>query len=64
MAVQRIEPEQARREISSGGALLVCAYDDDEKCKHYELSGALTLSELQRREHSLARDQEIIFYCA
>ena len=64
MSARRIEPEQAERDVSSGAALLVCAYDDDEKYKHYEIPGALSLREFQGREGSLPKDQEITFYCA
>jgi len=63
MAVERINPEQAHQALEAG-ALLVCAYDDDEKCRQNLLEGALTLSDLRERERSFPKDQPIIFYCA
>ena len=63
MAARRIDPMQARSHVK-GGALLVCAYDDDAKCRKMLLDGAITLKELQAREKDLPRDQEIDFYCA
>jgi hypothetical protein len=63
MAARRIDPAEAREHVERG-ALLVCAYDDDEKCRDMLLEGAGTLSELKAREGSLPRDQELIFYCA
>jgi hypothetical protein len=60
---ERIGPEQAKRDMENG-ALLVCAYDSDEKFQNNRLTGALSLAELQARESALPRDQEIIFYCA
>lgn len=60
----RISPEEVRPKVTSGSALLVCAYEDDEKCKKLHLEGAIWLTEFKARLHSLPRDQEIIFYCA
>jgi rhodanese-related sulfurtransferase len=59
-----MDPEQARRDVASGKALLVCAYDDEEKCRQYRLANALSLAELKAREATLPKDREIIFYCA
>jgi hypothetical protein len=60
--VERISAEDARRRAAQG-ALLVCAYDDDQKCGRVRLEGALTMGELRGRLDTLPRDQEIIFYC-
>ncbi len=60
----RISPEEVRRNVTSGLALLVCAYDDEEKCKKLHLEGAIFLTEFQSRLSALPKDQEIIFYCA
>ena len=62
--VQRISPQEAHDRVASGQALLVCAYDDEQKCRHYHLEGALSLSEFRSQESSVPRDKEIIFYCA
>ena len=45
-------------------ALLVCAYDDREKCSRMQLEGATGLDELTARLPALDHDQEIVFYCA
>lgn len=60
----RVSPEEVRQRVMSGSALLVCAYEDDEKCKRLHLEGAIWLTEFKARLRSLPRDQEIIFYCA
>ena len=60
----RISPEETRKRIRSGAALLVCAYDDDEKFKRNQLEGAISFKEFKMRSGSLAKGQEIIFYCA
>ena len=60
----RLSPEETRKRVLSGGALLVCAYDDDEKFKRNQLEGAISFKEFKMRSGSLAKGQEIIFYCA
>jgi len=60
----RISPEEARQKVTSGSALLVCAYEDDEKCKRVNLEGAIFLTEFRSKLPSLPKDQELIFYCA
>ena len=60
----RISAEETRQRAGTGSALLVCAYDDDEKFKNNHLQGAISFSEFKSKLPSLAQDQEIIFYCA
>jgi hypothetical protein len=48
----------------AAGALLVCAYEDEEKCQRHHLRGSISLTELEQRLPQLHGDQEIIFYCA
>lgn len=59
---RRIDPEAARKHIEDG-AFLVCGYEDDVKCRGINLD-AISMRELKTMEKDLARDQEIIFYCA
>ena len=61
--IERIDVEAARRKAQAGEALLVCAYNDEQKCDRMKLDGALTLAELRRRVSALPKEQEIIFYC-
>ncbi len=61
-AVKRIGAEEARAEVDSGKALLVCSYDDG-KCKSMLLKGAMLRSTFEGKVSSLPMDQEIIFYC-
>jgi rhodanese-related sulfurtransferase len=60
----RISAEETRQRVSEGSALLVCAYDDDEKFKNNHLQGAISLNELKSRLPAMTQNQEIIFYCA
>ncbi len=64
MTAERIDPDTARAHVTASQALLVCAYDDPEKCRANAIAGALGLDELEARASRLPRDQEIIFYCA
>ena len=60
----RISAHEARQKVSSGKALLVCAYDDAAKFQNNQLEGAKSYSEFQSNLPSLTKDQEIVFYCA
>jgi len=63
----RIEPGVVRGQLESGSdTLLVCAYDDDAKCGKYGIEGAITLTELERREAAgeVEPGRELVFYCA
>jgi hypothetical protein len=62
--VSRIGVEEARRKVAAGEALLVCAYDDEEKCNKVRLEGAINMTQFASRVATLPKDQEIIFYCA
>jgi hypothetical protein len=62
--VARIDPETARRNVKEGRAVLVCAYEDEEKCRKVALDGAMTLKQFEARASTLPRDRELIFYCA
>jgi len=60
----RISPQEARTRVSSSAALLVCAYDNDEKFKLFHLQGATSFAQFKARLPGLSKNQEIIFYCA
>jgi hypothetical protein len=62
--IARIGVEQAHQRVAAHQALLVCAYDDDAKCRMVNLEGSIPLTSLQSRLASLPKTQEIIFYCA
>ena len=59
----RIDPREAHAHVASG-ALLVCAYDDDEKWWKNRLAGAISLAEFRASEAAVPKDHEVIFYCA
>jgi len=44
--------------------LLVCAYDDEEKCASIKIPCSLTLQALTSRLDTLPRSQELVFYCS
>ena len=61
---ERINPHETNGKVTSGDALLVCAYDSDERFKTVHLEGAISLSEFKSKVPSIQKDQEIVFYCA
>jgi hypothetical protein len=58
----RISAEETQRKVTSGKALLVCAYEDDGKFRGMNLQDAISLQEFKTRLPTLSKDQEIIFY--
>jgi hypothetical protein len=60
--VERIPVEEARRKIKAGQALLVCAYEDEAKCRMMNLDGSMSLTSFESKVGSLPKGQEIIFY--
>jgi hypothetical protein len=62
--IERINVEQAHHKVEANEALLVCAYEDEVKCRMVNLDGSISLTDLQSRVRSLPKTQEIIFYCA
>ena len=65
MDVRRVSVKEVHRKmLPKAGLLLVCAYDTEERFREMELEGAISWPEFQKRLPSLAKDQEIVFYCA
>lgn len=62
--VPRITAEEARARVQSGQALLVCGYEDPEKFAAMRLEGAISIHEFRAMRPTLAKDREIVFYCA
>lgn len=58
----RIAPEEARKKVVSNKAILVCAYEEDEKFRRMHLEGGISLNEFKTRVSTLSKEQEIIFY--
>jgi hypothetical protein len=61
--IDRIEPQEAKRLVEQGNAMLICAYDD-QRCKDLLLGGAMLRSEFESKLPAPARNQTLIFYCA
>lgn len=62
--IERVSPVFVREKVRSGNALLVCAYDDDGKYARLRLEGSMSLSGFKSAVSGIAKDREIIFYCA
>ena len=60
---ERISVQEAREKVQSNAALLVCAYDDEQKFSKMKLEGAISLASLESRMSTLPKEQELIFYC-
>ena len=62
--IDRISVEEAHQKVNANQALLVCAYDDEAKCRMVNLEGSISLTSLRSRMGSLPKTQALIFYCA
>jgi hypothetical protein len=62
--VERISVEEAHKKVQANQALLVCAYEDEAKCRMLNLEGSISLVNFQSKVASLPKTQEIIFFCA
>jgi hypothetical protein len=60
--VQRISAQEAHKKVEAKQALLVCAYEDEAKCRMVNLEGSISMTSFKSRVGSLAKTQEIIFY--
>ncbi len=58
----RVTPQDAHNKVGSEDALLVCAYDDEEKCRKMQLKGSISLHQLELMAADLPKDHELIFY--
>ena len=60
--IERISVQQAHLKTKANQALLVCAYEDEAKCRSLNLEGSISFTNFQSRAVSLPKTQEIIFY--
>ena len=60
--IQGIDAQQAHAKAESNQVLLVCAYEDEAKCRKLNLDGSISLASFKSRVNSLPKSQEIIFY--
>jgi hypothetical protein len=61
----RVSPKYVRDRMQAGEeTLLVCAYEDEEKHRQFDLEGSIGLSELQSQLPSIGKEREIVFYCS
>ncbi len=60
--IERISAQQAHTKAESNQALLVCAYEDEAKCRMLNLDGSISFTSFKSRVESLPKSQEIIFY--
>jgi hypothetical protein len=62
--IERISVEEAHKKVKENQALLVCAYEDEAKCRVLNLEGSISLTSFQKKAGSLPKSEEIIFFCA
>jgi hypothetical protein len=60
---RRVPAEEVRRKLEANDNMtLVCAYDDEEKCRQIEIPGSISLAEFVRNFPESPGAREIVFY--
>ena len=62
VTVSLVPPAEAHSRAKDGAALLVCAYDSDDKFRNVHLDGAIAMSEFKATLDKIDKGKEIIFY--
>ena len=57
-----IEARDAFEHVKNNAALLICAYDSDEKFHKLRLEGAIPLSEFKALSATVDKNKKLIFY--
>ena len=60
----RINAEEVYAKVKTDNALLVCAYESDEKYEKFKIEGSIPFSKFKGMLSSIPKTQEIIFFCA
>ena len=60
--IDYIDAKDAFAQVKNSSALLVCAYERDDKFHRLHLEGAMPLSEFQSIVSTIGKDIELIFY--
>lgn len=55
--------DKAKELVEQDDALLVCAYDDDEKCKKLGVDESIPMSGLQSRLGDVPKSRPLVFFC-
>jgi hypothetical protein len=53
--IERTHPERARQHTAANSALLVCAYDSEERFRQNHLEGAISLAAFKSRLHTIPK---------
>jgi rhodanese-related sulfurtransferase len=61
--VPRISIQQALAAAESDEGIVICAYDDQQKCEDMRVKNGWTLKELQQKQNDLPKDTRLVFYC-
>lgn len=61
--VPRVSIQDALAATKDEHAVVVCAYDDQQKCEEMRVKNGWTLQEFQNKQDDLPKDTRLVFYC-
>lgn len=61
---KRLTADEVRQRIEGNDAMLVCAYNDTEKCAQFGIDESTPYPELKSQLDSIPKSKELIFFCA
>ena len=61
---ERISVSEAREKMDRQDALLVCAYEDREKCRSFGIEESISHPELEEKADTLSPSRHLVFFCA
>jgi hypothetical protein len=61
---QRLSADEVRERMEDNDTMLVCAYDDSEKCRRIGIEEAVPYPDFKSKLGSIPKSKEIVFFCA
>lgn len=60
----RLQADEVKRRAQSEDSLLICAYNDTEKCNKFGIENAIAYPEIKDKLDSLPKSTHLMFFCA
>jgi hypothetical protein len=58
-----IDADKAKELVGNDDALLVCAYDDEVKCKELRVEESISMTEFRAKLGDVPKSYALVFFC-